>query len=530
MLYKKIVERITLLLLTTSICLTGCVNPVLYHQTEGNVADATLRVEAARKMSRASGKPIPPLVVSQGTYVDRTPINLSKRPAWLKNHIVMRGEELPFSYYARTIANGGGSVLTRFQTGFDGAAKVSINYSGTVEGALDLLASKSGNVYSVNGRDIYWQSYITKTFDIAFMPGTSDYMMGKAQGGGGATSNASSGQNTVNAIVDDSAASQYSNMKGQLSVWKDLEVSIKQLLSPEGKVMVSESTTTVTVRDKPSNVDLISKFVSNLNKNLSKQVLIKVQIIDVSLSSDYVYGINWNVLQDAFSSGSYILTSNLGQPVSIVALGTTGGPAMLGLQRGTGAGVTALINALTQQGKVSVVTEPSGVTLNNQVAAIRIVNQNGYLASVQNTTVAGVAGGASNGTVTSQITPGTLVTGLTLYVLPKILGEKVYLQVNADISSNLGFQTISSTQGIITTTTANTSQIIQVPQVSQKQFNQRSIIGSGDTLILSGFKQVTNTANAAQLFDSQALGGRGAQQANVETIILITPVILHGCA
>ena len=294
--------------------------------------------------------------------------------------------------------------------------------------------------------------------------------------------------------------------------------------------MVSESTTTVTVRDKASNLELISKFIANLNGNLAKQVLIKVQILDVSLSSDYVYGINWNILQNAFSNGSFILNANLGQPVSITTVGTGTSIPLLGFQRGDGSGVTALINALTQQGKVSIVTEPSVVGLNNQVSAIRIVNQNGYLASVQNTTVAGASGGGSNGTVTSQITPGTLVTGLTLYVLPKILGDKVFLQVNADISTNLGFQTISSTQGVITTTTANTSQIIQVPRVSQKQFNQRSIIASGDTLILSGFKQVTNTANAMQLFDSQSLGGKGAQQNNIETIILITPVILHGCA
>ena len=35
---------------------------------------------------------------------------------------------------------------------------------------------------------------------------------------------------------------------------------------------------------------------------------------------------------------------------------------------------------------------------------------------------------------------------------------------------------------------------------------------------------------AMQLFSSQELGGKAAQQTNQETIVLITPIILHGCA
>ena len=65
--------------------------------------------------------------------------------AWLKNHIIVRGEELPFSYYSRLIANGGGrSVLTRYQVGLEPSTKVSINYSGTVKGALGFISSEIG--------------------------------------------------------------------------------------------------------------------------------------------------------------------------------------------------------------------------------------------------------------------------------------------------------------------------------------------------------------------------------------------------
>ena len=44
-----------------------------------------------------------------------------------------------------------------------------------------------------------------------------------------------------------------------------------------------------------------------------------------------------------------------------------------------------LFNALSQQGKVSIATEPTVVTTNNQVASINITQTRGYLAKIENT-------------------------------------------------------------------------------------------------------------------------------------------------
>ena len=537
-------KRILFLCLSATLFLVGCNSP-MYNQTEGNVADITQRTIDARHKSDNDAKPEPSMLVNQGLYVDKTPINLSKAPVWLKSNIILRGDQLPFSYYSRTIATGGGKdVLTHYQVGLDQTTQVSLNYSGSVKGALDLLAAKTGYTYSVNGGHVYWQAFVTKTFDVAFMPGASDYQMGKSGSGGGAAASASGGAGggtVVSSIVDDNTAGEYSNLKGTLSVWKDLKVAITEMLSPDGKVMVSESTTSVTVRDKPSNVSLIAKFISNLNRNLSKQVLVKVEVLDIKLNSAFNYGINWQLIKQTLGE-RFFLNANYGTPVSITPLvgtppiTTPGGPnglPQIGVYNiyNNSTAVSALVNSLTQQGKVAVVTQPRVVCLNNQVSVIRITQQQGYLASVQTTSL----GGGSNSTtvnantVTSQVTPGTVVTGLTLYILPKIMGKKVFMQVNADLSNLLGIQTISSS-GTGTPTTGSTAPLIQVPQLSQKQFNQRAVIGSGDTLILSGFRQVSNQTGAMQLFNSQDMGGKAAQQDNSETIVLITPIVLPGYA
>lgn len=525
------------LLLSTAFVLAACHSPV-YNQTQGNVADVKIKANQARHKSDNDVKPMPPLMVSEGSYVDTTPISLDKDPSWLRNNIIIRGDQLPFSYYSRTIASGAGTnILTKYQAGLDPATNISVNYSGTIKGALDLIAAKTGYVYSINRNSIYWQAFITRTFDVAFMPGSSDYLMGKKGSGSSAATGTTggAGQNTQvqNFMTGDASDSEYSNLSGKLSVWDDVGTTIKQLLSPDGKVTVSQATTTVTVRDRPTNIQLIADYIGNLNHKLSKQVLVKVQVLEVNLENDFTFGINWDVIANAFKNSPFIVNANYGTPVSITTFtpqngaipGTTTLPIFGTQGNGETPSYTILFNALNQQGKTSIVSEPRVVCLNNQVSVIRIVNQQGYLASVQNTTLASGTATTNLGTVTSQLTPGTIITGLTLYILPKILAKNIYLQVNADLSTAFPFTTVSSGDGA-----AGSSASIQVPNIAEKHFNQRSMIRSGDTLILSGFRQTKNVANANQFVNSQSLGGKGSQMVNTETIVLITPIILPGSA
>jgi type IVB pilus formation R64 PilN family outer membrane protein len=377
-----------------------------------------------------------------------------------------------------------------------------------------------------------WLAYVTRTFQVAFMPGASDYLMGKSSSTSSSSTSSQGGTNVQNFTTGDNSEQEYSSFKGTLSVWKDLEDTIKQLISPDGKVVVSQATTSITVRDKPTNVDLVGQYIANMNSSMSRQVLVKVQVLQVDLTNDFNWGINWAMIANAFKNSPFVLNANYGTPLAIQSFtpqGAVQGAAStapnFGIQwNGSGIpGYTILFNALNQQGKTSVVTEPRIVCLNNQVSVIRITQTKGYVQSVQNTTLSSSSTqNVGIGTVTSQITPGSIVTGLTLYILPKIMKEKIYLQVNADLS----ILTDIATFGPANSTTDTTQ--VQLPTVASKSFNQRSVIRSGDTLILSGFREVANRARAQQFITSQALGGRAGQEINSETVVLITPYVLNG--
>lgn len=507
--------------------LSACNSP-RYNQTEANVGDVKIKSQEAHQKFDHSLKPAPALVVKNGAYVDLTPISIEKNPAWLQNHIVIRGDQLPFSYYSRTLATGAGTqVLAKYQSELDQTVGVSMNYSGTVKGALDLLATKTGYVYEIKNKQIYWQSLISKTFDIAFFPGSTDYSMGKTSAAASSSSTSSSSTPGKPTAIDLSDG-EYSSLSGKLSVWKDLETSVKGMLSKDGTVVVSESTASVTVRDKATNLQLVEQYINTLNKNLSRQVLVKVQILEVSLNDAFNFGINWNIINKAFQNTSYTLTDatfgkSLGNGVLTLS-GSSDYPS-LGLQNVSG-GNFALINALNQQGKTSVVSEPRVMAVNNQVTVVRVVTQEAYVASVENTTQSAGTGGSNS--VSSTVTPATITYGVTIYLLPKIMNEKVYLQVNADLSTKdnlVTYNTNAAVSGSTVTPQANNVSV-QLPTVSQKHFNQRSMIRSGDTLILAGFRQLRNTANAQQLLRSQTLGGKGSLADNKETVILITPVIM----
>lgn len=92
-------KRIFILGISVLLTLTGCNSPV-YNQAESNVADVVQRNSEAKAHMTEATKPDPTLVINQGLYVDKTPISLARQPVWLRNRIILRGDQLPFSYYS----------------------------------------------------------------------------------------------------------------------------------------------------------------------------------------------------------------------------------------------------------------------------------------------------------------------------------------------------------------------------------------------------------------------------------------------
>lgn len=62
--------------------------------------------------------------------------------------------------------------------------------------------------------------------------------------------------------------------------------------------------------------------------------------------------------------------------------------------------------------------------------------------------------------------------------------------------------------------------------MTNQNFNQRTVVSSGATLVIAGFQQLKDQTDRNQLAGIQPLGGIGAAHSNVQTLVLITPTIL----
>lgn len=519
---KKIITNLIIAVLATTLLLAGCSTRKVFKDADLANQKTSSAIDQAKANDNAIAAPV---VVNSGYYIDTNPIDMESQPAWLKNKVSITGQQLPFSFLVSHVLRNT-NIILKYSPEVQKSRPVSINYNGTIKGALETLASKTGYAYNVTNQDISWAAFVSKTFNIAFMPGTTTYLVGQSGSGGSgsgsssSSSSSSSGTTTnTNSAIGSVTDQQYSGLQGtSISIWTDLKNALNELKSPEGKIYVSESTTSVTVYDHPNNVDAIDRYIAQLNKDMSQQVKLKVQVLELTLDQAHNLGVNWNLVQAALG-GRATLISNLAGATNVAggSASTISQYSPASLTVGT-ANSYGVLQALSMQGKLSVVTEPTVTTMNNQVSEIRITTDKSYLASVQLSMAT-----SANASTTATMTPGSVTSGFTLYLLPKIKDNQIYLQISSTLATLESLDTFETPLNTTSTTTQTAK--IQVPTVSEKRFNMRTLVQNGSTLVIGGFRQKTDNAKESKLFGMKALGGEGAQSKNVETILLITPTI-----
>jgi type IVB pilus formation R64 PilN family outer membrane protein len=378
------------------------------------------------------------------------------------------------------------------------SARLKIKYEGPLKGLLNVMASRlSVNWEYLNGT-LHFQRYVTRTFRIAALPGdvSMDAKVGSTTGSGGGTSGATGGP---------TSSMKMSNM----SVLTGIENTVKTLISSSGKLVVSPALGTLTVTDYPKNVSAVKQFIEDQNKSLTRQVTLNVRVLSIDIKKGENFGINWNSIYSNLQS-QYGLTFN--SATQTIAGAGNMVMSIPGAASSEWAGSTALIQALSTQGRVSTLTSASLTTLNNQPAPLQLGKNTSYLASSQTTIAQGVS--------STTLTPGNISSGFSLSLLPHIIDEdRMMLQYAIDISSLLSLNTIS---------TANS--MIQAPDVDIRTSLQRVLINSGDTLVVAGFEnsEIAAKQSGAVHHSMPVLGGStlGKDEKTI-LIILIQPLFAN---
>lgn len=388
-------------------------------------------------------------------------------------------------------------------------AGVRIYYTnGNLRGLLDTAAARFGVSWKYADGAIQFFHTDSRTFQINTLPGDSTFNASVTSGAtsspgssaGGAAAGAGGGAGTTNGVTANN--SQNTAVASKLSVYGSIESVIKAMLSSYGKVVISPATGSITVVDTPDSLDRVAAYIDNENKTLERQVVINVTVLSVSLNDSEDYGINWNLVYTTLRQ-KYGLSGGVpaGLDANRVFAGIVGDSRF--------AGSTAIIDALSKQGKVRRQTTASVITLNNQVVPLQVAKQTSYLQQSQTTVVPQV------GTTTTLI-PGTVTSGFNMSILPHVLANgTVLLQFSTDISALNAIREVQS----------GTSKI-ETPEIDTRNFLQRVAMKSNETLIISGFEQTDDNLDRQGVGSPRnaALGGNlKAASAKESIVILITP-------
>lgn len=235
------------------------------------------------------------------------------------------------------------------------------------------------------------------------------------------------------------------------------------------------------------------------------QVLIEASIIEVTLTDELQYGLQWAFTDSA--RGSAGLTGK--GVLSTAANGVLGGSlAGFSYTLSSAAGdVRAVLNALADKSLVNVISSPSLMVLDNHTASISVGNQQPI--RVGETVSTG-------GNITSNIQYKD--TGVSLAVTPSVnAGSMVTMQLTQAVTD----------VGQVDAATGQRTFL-------QRQFASKVAVRSGETLVLGGLIRDNTTTGKSGLPGLQdipifgSLFGTTAKSTNrTELVVLITPRVVR---
>ncbi|QTP13352.1 PilN family type IVB pilus formation outer membrane protein [Serratia symbiotica] len=424
--------------------------------------------------------------------------------------------EIPGSVTLPPVPNATSGMMSSYASRPSAAQDFRFTYQGNISGVMDRLTSLAGLYYTADDASGITVAYLdSKTFMLMAMPSATETATRVAAGtttSTGISGGSSGGSSTSSGVSGDSGSNSSTSSSIKSDLLTDIEKNLRSLLTPGvGRLQLSPSTGNATVTDTPAALERIGKYVDSENKKITQQVLLNVKILSVTLKDTDELGVNMDLVYKSMS-GKWGF--NITNAFSSVGTGLTSGSINIIDPNDRFSGSSALISALSEQGKVSVVTSPSITTLNLQPAPVQVARTTSYLAERSTTTSANV------GSETS-LTPGSVTTGFNMTLLPYIMPEnrELLLQYTINLSSLIQIRKIGTdTDGI------------EMPEVDSRIFSQRVKLRSGQTLVMAGYEQAADTGNKSGIGDASFWGLGGERNRNSQRdviVIVITPVILN---
>ncbi|MBM3579949.1 MAG: hypothetical protein FJX34_04170 [Alphaproteobacteria bacterium] len=282
------------------------------------------------------------------------------------------------------------------------------------------------------------------------------------------------------------------------TLWTDVETNITSILkdataSSSGGGESSSSGSSLTSNKSAGIISVfatdkqhqqVNKYLSDVEKYASAQVLIEAKIVEVNLSKEYSAGINWNNVNSS-QGNSFSMTNGYG----------SGGALDIVLRTIFASDLTVSISALEKFGTTKTISSPRIHAINNQKATLNFTDKLVYF-QVQQT--------QSNTSTTGDNSPIVLTTlsstkqeesvGITLEIIPSInlKSSEITMDIKPRLSVlNSWVTDPASPKGV--TDAAGKTVVNQVPVIQAREITTSAKIQNGNILVIGGLMKDEST-------------------------------------
>ncbi|HEX5709822.1 MAG TPA: hypothetical protein VFX68_00640 [Sulfuricurvum sp.] len=287
--------------LFSALILTGCytVSPPTHPKLLSKEARNATASEEIKQFSEAA-KNTPPPMVLPSVYQNISPfsgksISLSAENANLRQVLYLISQSTGLNLIIDSDVDANTTITLTLD-------------KASTEDALDTVMDLSGCSYTLKGNMLYIKQYTQRTFTIPYIHTQSsfDSTLGGDILGNSATDSGVSGKFALN----------YKNPAEANDFYKQLDINIKELLTPKGKFTLNKFTGTLIVTDTKNSLDSIDNMLKKIKKSASRQVLIEAKILEVVLNDEHELGVDWNTLPGALGDFSFTQTLGLSKAVA----------------------------------------------------------------------------------------------------------------------------------------------------------------------------------------------------------------------
>jgi MSHA biogenesis protein MshL len=341
---------------------------------------------------------------------------------------------------------------------------------------------------------------------------------GSSNSGNSGGSSGNNGGNSSNQSVSTSSGVNIYT-ENESDFWSELKKTLSALVGSENgrSVIVSPQAGLVTIKAMPAEITAVKRFIESTEEHLRRQVIIEAKIMEVTLNDDYQQGVKWDQVLGNIESTN-IDFSTTGNIAGNAIASTIGGITNLNFLNKDFSGV---IELLSTQGNVQVLSSPRITATNNQKAIIKVGEDEYFVTDVSSTTTTG-----TSTTTTPEIDLTPFFSGIALDVTPQIDADgEVILHVHPSV-------TITDEQ-TKTIRLSDEDIILPLAQSSVRESDTIIRAKSGEIVVIGGLietRKVDLVSKTPFFGDIPILGelfkSKSESVQKKELVILLKPIVI----